>query len=277
MRRTLKLTGMMAALLLLMAAAVPAGATTVTERIEKSFPLKAGAAFSIENVNGDITVESWDKEELSIVAVKTVKGTSEDRAKKDLAALKVLFRTEGSKVIVETDYPQGSFWDFNWLGGGTSKEVVFTVMAPKGVKMTLTSVNGDLTVGAPGSEVQAETVNGAVNVSGAKLLEATTVNGRVTFDVESVRTVETTNGSVDGTVRAVRPDAGSVETVNGSVHLRVASGAALRLDLENVNGSIDSAFPGLEGGKHTRGGELNGGGNALSVETVNGSIQISKL
>jgi DUF4097 and DUF4098 domain-containing protein YvlB len=65
--------------------------------------------------------------------------------------------------------------------------------------------------------------------------------------------------------------------VNGSVTLRVSPDAALRLDLENVNGSIESVVPGLEGGKHSKGGDVNGGGNALSVQTVNGSIQVSKL
>jgi hypothetical protein len=189
MRRNLKLTGLMVALLLMVAAAVPAAAASVTERIEKSFPLAAGGALSIENINGDITLESWDKAEVRIVAVKTVRGATEERAKKDLATLQVLFRIEGGKVIVETDYPQSSFWDFNWMGGGSTKEVVFSVMAPKGIKVDLHSVNGAVTADAPGSEVVAETVNGQVRVSGAKVLEATTVNGKINFDVESVRAV----------------------------------------------------------------------------------------
>jgi len=277
MRRTWKLTGMMAALLLLMAAAVPAGATTVTERIEKSFPMKAGGSVSIENVNGDITVENWDKAEVQIVAVKTVKAASEESAKKDLQALKVTFRTEGDRLVVETEYPKSSFWDFNWLGGGSTKEVTFTVMAPAGITLDFESVNGSVVADVPGSTLKAETVNGAVKVSGAKVLDATTVNGKVVFDVESVRSVETTNGSVEGTVRAVRPEAGSVETVNGGVRLRFAPGAAMSLELENVNGGIDSGFPGLDGSRHSKGGDINGGGAKIAVSTVNGSIDISKL
>lgn len=277
MKRAMKANGLLVALLLLVAAAVPAGAATVTERIEKTFPMKASGAVSIENVNGNISVQSWDKGEVQIVAVKTVKATSEEAAKKDLQALKVTFRTEGEKLFVETEYPKSSFWDFNWFGGGSSKDVAYTVMAPAGVTFELSSVNGAVAADVKESAVSAETVNGSVEVSGAKLLEATTVNGKVVFDVEAVGAVETTNGSVEGTVRSTKPAAGSVETVNGSVRLRFTPAAAMHLDLENVNGSIDADFSGLSGSKHCKGGEVNGGGAKFCVATVNGSIEISKL
>ncbi len=277
MKRTLTAPALLAALLVLAAVAVPARAATVTETVEKSFPLGAKGSFTIDNVNGAITVQSWDKEELKIVAVKTVKAATEEKAREALAKLQLTFKADGKSVAVAAKYPEESFWTFGWLGGGTSREISFAVMAPRGVKMGLQSVNGAVTVEAPGSDVTAETVNGRIDVSGAALLSATTVNGKVHSDVESLRSVETTNGAIEGIVRAARPEAATVETVNGAVILKFPAGASFRLDAENVNGSIDSEFPGLEGGKHSKGGDVNGGGNPISVEAVNGSITVAKL
>jgi len=255
----------------------PAEAAQVTETIQKSFPLPQGGAFSIENVNGAITVHVWDKNELQVTAVKTVKAASESQAKEDLAKLQVVFDVREKLVKVTTEQPKESFWSFNWLGGGASRNVVFTVFAPKGAKMDLQSVNGSVTVEAPGSDVTAETVNGAVNVQGAAVLSATTVNGKLVFDADNLRSVETTNGSIEGAIRAAKPTAGSAETVNGSVSLRFSPEAALHLELENVNGRIASEFSGLEGTAHSKEGDVNGGGAKIRIETVNGSVTVEKL
>lgn len=276
MRRTMQKSWNLAVLLVAMTA-LPALAATVTERIEKSFPLKAGGSVSVENVNGRIALEVWDKDEVRIVAVKTVKAASEEAAQKEAALVKVTFKADAASVSVHTEHPKRSFWDFNWLGGGASVDVVYAVSAPKGTKLSLESVNGAVEASAAGCDLVASTVNGAVTVTGAKSLEISTVNGRVTFDTDAVMSVATVNGAVEGVVRSSKPLEGSVETVNGSVELRFAADAAMRLQLENVNGSIESAFSGLQGTKHEKSGDVNGGGAKVAVSTVNGSIEVSKL
>ncbi len=255
----------------------PLEAAQITETIQKSFPLPQGGAFSIENVNGAITVQVWDKNELQVTAVKTVKAASESQAKEELAKLQVVFEASDKSVKITTEYPKESFWSFGWLGGGTSRGVAFTVLAPRGAKMGLQSVNGSVEVEAPGSDVTAETVNGAVRVQGAAILSATTVNGKILFDVDNLRSVETTNGSVEGAIRAAKPSAGSAETVNGSATIKFPPSAAFHLDMENVNGSIASEFAGVEGSAHSKEGDVNGGGARIKIETVNGAVTVAKL
>ncbi|MCI4398177.1 MAG: hypothetical protein JHC34_04985 [Acidobacteria bacterium] len=252
----------------------PAQAAQATETIQKSFPLAQGGSFSIDNVNGAITVQVWDKNELQVTAVKTVKASSESQAKEELAKLKVIFDASEKSVKITTDYPKESFWSFGWLGGGTSRNVTFTVLAPKGAKMDLQSVNGSVDVGAPGSDVTAETVNGAVTIHGAAILSATSVNGKIVFEADNLRSIETTNGSIEGAVRSEKPSPGSAETVNGSATLRFSPKAAFHLEVENVNGSITSDFGGLEGTAHSKEGDVNGGGATIKIETVNGSVTV---
>ncbi|MBA3693989.1 MAG: hypothetical protein H0W77_11230, partial [Acidobacteria bacterium] len=42
-----------------------------TERFEQTYPLNAGGRVSVSNVNGSITVETWDKKEVKLEYVKT--------------------------------------------------------------------------------------------------------------------------------------------------------------------------------------------------------------
>ena len=45
----------------------------------QTFPLQAGGYLSLENINGDVTIEGWKKNEVSISAVKRGKGKDLDR------------------------------------------------------------------------------------------------------------------------------------------------------------------------------------------------------
>ena len=62
--------------------------------------------------------------------------------------------------------------------------------------------------------------------------------------------------------------------MNGAVTVTIPAKAALRVEAENVNGSIRSEVAGLSSEKHSLSGDLNGGGATLSIETVNGSINV---
>ncbi|MEJ2420649.1 MAG: hypothetical protein P8018_02800 [Acidobacteriota bacterium] len=225
-----------------LAACSPSRAASVTERVEKTFTMQKGGSLSVSNVNGGITLKSWDKNEVQIVAIKRAKASSEDQAKKVLSEI--------------------------------TKSVTYTINAPSSIHVKLESVNGGIQVDSPGSEIQAETVNGKIGITRGGLLSATTVNGAIAFDVDNVRKVETTNGSVHGTIRSLKPSRASLETVNGSLRVAVNKSAAFHLDAENVNGSIDCGFPSMSGSRHSLGGEVNGGGETLHMEAVNGSIAV---
>jgi hypothetical protein len=245
--------------------------SSVEERVEKRIPLPKGGSFSLENVNGAVTVDLGPEGEVYLVAEKTVKAVDEAKAKDYLGKMEVTVNTQGNEVKVETVYPKSSKSIFSM---GCSGSVAYTVKVPPGTALKLTTVNGSMNMNVPGSEAACETTNGSVNVEAAGRLSATTVNGKVRFSADEVEEVCTTNGGIEGEILSQKPGKGHVETVNGSIALKVPAGAAFTLEAENVNGSVRSTISGLTTSKHSIRGDVNGGGATLSVETVNGSVEV---
>src|ERR1051325_10763099 len=63
--------------LLLNTTAMPAqdkGPAADTQRIQRTLPLKAGGELRVENDRGSTTIDAWDKDEISIEAVKHFEG-----------------------------------------------------------------------------------------------------------------------------------------------------------------------------------------------------------
>lgn len=154
-----------------------------------------------------------------------------------------------------------------------------------GDKGRMNSKNNDVSVEfvvkvPAGVRLAARTVNGAVEASGLTAdVDAETVNGSITVETEGVARAETVNGSVQATMG--RTDWSSdleIETVNGSIRLTLPSTASTTLDAETVNGRIHSDFEVTDGTSTRRRltGKIGGGGRAMSLATVNGSIQISQ-
>lgn len=245
---------------------------SANERVEKRLPLPLGGTFTLENVNGPLSVTLGGKGEVHIVAEKVAKAFDEEKAKEYLGKIEVAITSDAGGVKVETKYPKSSNSFFSGVGSGS---VAYTVEVPPGTKLKLTTVNGAVKLDTPGCEANCETTNGRVEVSSAGLLEAATVNGGIHFKADNVGEVSTTNGGIEGELLSLRPGKGHVETVNGGITLALPAAASFSLEAENVNGSVKSSFLGLEASKHSIRGDANGGGQTISVETVNGHIEIS--
>jgi DUF4097 and DUF4098 domain-containing protein YvlB len=65
-----------------------------------------------------------------------------------------------------------------------------------------------------------------------------------------------------------------VETVNGKINLTLGSDLSAEVEGDNVNGRVSCDLPGFSVKKHSLGGSWNGGGPAIRLETVNGSIRV---
>lgn len=245
---------------------------SATDRQEQTIPLEQGGTLSLENVNGDVTVRAVEGHSVHLVAVKRARALDESKAREGLSKLTVAVESSPTAISITTRYPSNPSGML--FGAGVYLAVDYTIEVPRGTKVKLSGVNGSMDVDAPGSEVACEATNGTIRVEGAAVLSATTVNGRIRFAADQVGDVSSTNGSVEGSLLGLAPGAGHVETVNGHVALAIPSKAALRIEAENVNGSIRSGLPGLAAEKHSLSGNLNGGGATLTVETVNGGIEI---
>ena len=230
----------------------------VNDTIERSFDLTGKGQLLLENVNGDITIESWAQKAVKV----TAEITASDQAAFD--RVKVKMKQSGNRVSVETDY-QDSDGSWNKDSRGSSS-VEYTIMVPADIDLReIELVNGSLVVTKVSGELNAEVVNGSVEATGlASDAEVESVNGSVSLELAD------TAKNVDI----------SVETVNGSIKIYVPENFGAQIEASTGNGSIKTDF-GVQGTKGTYyGTDLNAsfgdGSSEIEAESVNGSIKILK-
>ncbi|MCU0305685.1 MAG: hypothetical protein MUC56_16670 [Thermoanaerobaculales bacterium] len=241
----------LAAVVLLAAGA--AAADDLTETFDRTYPIDPGGRVGLENINGDATIEVWDRPEVRVAAVK--RASSADR----LASLVIEVESTGSSVFIDTRYPSSR--DLAPADRHGHSEVEYTLTVPRtAVLDDINLVNGDLLVEGVEGGIDADLVNGDLTVRGAGgEIELETVNGSIEIDL-GVGAVE----DVD------------LSSVNGEIDVVLGSGAEIRA--ETVNGRIRNDV-GLEvrKGKYvgaSMSGAVGGGGPAVEIETVNGGIWV---
>jgi len=257
-------------LLLLAVSCVLAG-EEYKEDFSKSLPLKAGDRFSLENVNGGVTIATWKEDKVDIKAVKTAR-----RNKEDLDKVEIRVDEASGLVSVKAIWPK--------FPRRANVNVEFTVMVPEGVNLSeVETVNGGVDISGRYGRIEAGTTNGSITVKDAAgELEAGTTNGNIHVDrFEGRVEAETTNGSIK-LQEVTFKDGISAETTNGSITLAVASPETLNADLSarTTNGSVTVDFPitlqNLKGSKKHIEGKIGQGGPRIELETTNGSIKLIK-
>lgn len=148
--------------------------------------------------------------------------------------------------------------------GRTDAKVFFTIQVPAGVRLDLVNINGDITVAAS-APVLARTVSGDIIVATAVgPVDAETVNGSVDIRMASL--------GDSGQVRA--------ETVNGSSYIYLPEPVDAAVDLSVMNGSISSEFAipvqGEASRRHLR-GQLGAGTRPVVGKTMNGEVSLRRL
>jgi DUF4097 and DUF4098 domain-containing protein YvlB len=237
------------ALLILLLAFSGLYAEDYEQKISKSFNLPATGSIELENINGEIAVTTKGGASVDIMAVK-----KSDR-KGEIENVEVLFEQDGGRLKVKTKYNKRN----------AKAKVDFTVSIPeKLARATFTSVNGKLDCSGKFAELKLTTVNGKIDFAGEfRSGNFVTVNGSIELSQEPLL-----SGDLE------------VETVNGAIDIELNRKSSFVVEGQTINGSIDNDF-GLEVKRHLVGssfkGSVNGGGHKVNVETVNGSIDISKI
>jgi DUF4097 and DUF4098 domain-containing protein YvlB len=269
---------------LLLLAASSATAATVTQEIDRTVALAAGGEVVLENVNGSITVDTWDRDEVRLHVEKKVKAGSRSDAEEVMERFAVKIRAESDRLEVEAESPREGSGFFGWLlNRNLQYSASYRLTVPRRAHLEATTVNGTVDVSGIEGRLVVSTVNGGVRIDGVTGdTEVSTVNGRVKVaDARGSVSASTVNGGVDVELRRVDRNADmSFSTVNGGVSLALPADVATRLDARTSNGGISTDFPVEVERRHGRKSlraELNGGGGDLEVRTTNGGISIHKL
>jgi DUF4097 and DUF4098 domain-containing protein YvlB len=260
-----------------------AEAVTLKETFDRTVPLRPGAEVRLANVNGGVTFEAWDRDEVRIQAEKRVKAGSTAAAQKILSQVRIDVTQDAKGVRIETKIPRRNDGFFDWLfGNQASVGVTYRVHVPRRAGLDAESVNGGLTVTGTRGKAHMETTNGRIDLTDVQGdLELTTVNGGINVrrSAGALR-AGTTNGSIEAELSDF-PDGSDLrfETTNGHVSLRLPRDARLSIDAATTNGRVRSDFTvaGGQPGKHSLKGDINGGGGRLYIRTTNGGVEIAEL
>lgn len=241
----------------------PSKAEKVTET--RTLPLVSGSRLKVENVNGFIRVEAWDKEEVQFTG--EFKPSSKDEQ------VKVTLVSGDHKLEIKGEYPKHHGW-----GIYRGPECQMTLKVPRKVLPNLESVNGEVTLSGTIGAAVVETVNGAIKVKDLEeSLKAETVNGTIGLErIKGALDLETVNGSIKGTELDGLGQGLKAETVNGSIHLQTA-GLKGHLKASTVNGDIAFKAKGAEQVEIKRRkvtATFPGSEQAITLGTVNGSITL---
>ena len=244
-------------------------AATVEKEFQETYDLNLGGKLSVENVNGKIAVESWDKEEVEVFVAIKVKANSKRTAEQFMEKVKLVVESENDQLTIRVDHPKqnGSNGLLGALFGSKKPNVSvqLSLRVPKKCDLEASSVNGSVNVTDVSGFIDLHTVNGKIGA--ARIVghvEASTTNGSIQVEISELNT----------------QDDMKFKTVNGSVKIYLPEDIAADLSVSTVNGSIHTDFPvevqGKWGPKKIR-GEINGGGQKVDISTVNGSVSLNSI
>jgi TM2 domain-containing membrane protein YozV len=233
--------------------------------INESFPFNPDGRFSLDNMNGRVEIHGWGSNTVAIHAF--VHG----RTAEGVSAIQVNITPGLDRAVVHTQRLSDDTYSlWGWLranaGLRNNTSVDYLVRVPQGSRLeNLSSVNGDLTIDGITGDIDASNVNGSTRIKDAVgNLKLNSVNGRIDAEMSAL-----TNGQQV-----------SLHAVNGELELALPANPNADFSANSVNGSITSAFPGLQAKREFPGGNslkgtLGAGGATVKAATVNGSINIT--
>ena len=146
----------------------------VEKEYHKEYSVTANSQLYLENKYGNIDVRNWDKDQVTIDVVITVKHHDREKAEKFLSFLDVEFSQEGDKIKAVTQIDSKSSKS-NWsLFDNESKEfsIDYTVNMPTGMDIELRNKYGDVFINELSGHVIVSIKYGSLKVN--KLLRGNT-------------------------------------------------------------------------------------------------------
>jgi DUF4097 and DUF4098 domain-containing protein YvlB len=228
-------------------------------RIDTTVRLDRGGAVDLSLISGKIRVTGWDRQDVKISA-------SIDRGM-------LRFDANSSRVTLSVDDSDGN----RGHGRHSVGDARYDVSVPRGSRLILEAVSGDVLASGSQGEIEATSVSGDVDVSGgvgevsvesvSGSVHAAQVNGNLRAEsVSGDARVETVTGnveatSVSGNIRLIEVKSKDVrtETVSGDIVYRGSIDPGGKYSFEAHSGTVRLTIP-------------PGAGAHFSVETFSGDI-----
>jgi DUF4097 and DUF4098 domain-containing protein YvlB len=203
-------------------------------------------------MNGGVSVQGWDRNEILVRAQIQTAGSSDAEAK-ELAG-QVRIETAGGKIFASGPPNRNDYW---W-------SVSYEVFVPRHSNLSLKTNNGGISISDVNGQLEFSALNGGVSLRHV----GGTVRGG------------TTNGGLNVELSGERweGEALDVKTTNGGVSVSIPENYSAHLETGTVNGSLSVDFPVTVQGNITRelAVNLGSGGATIRAMTTNGGVRIRR-
>ena len=230
------------------------GSGTYQQEFHRSYALEGHGRVVLENLNGDVNITAWDRDEVKVDARK--RAHSQER----LEDARIVVDAARGAITIRTQYAEQE-------SPADPAIVDYDVKVPRTARLDQVKlVNGTLAIAGLQGEVRASSVNGGIRTRGlAGDVSLSTVSGRLEamFDqIPASRSI-------------------SMSSVSGSIELLLPMDARADLQADTVSGGITSDFGlpierGRFPGRHWS-AALRGGGARIRVSNVNGPISVTPV
>lgn len=210
----------------------------------------------VDNRNGHITVETWERNEYRIDLTLRAKGATDSKAEERLENVKVIFSDtvtgDVQRLQLEFGIPDNQWSNF---------AISIDVKVPEGVliELNLDTRNGRISLeNIVGDRIVLQTSNGEISLNHvrAESIIGTTSNGRI-------------SGQIDGELVELR-------TSNGNIDLAISGAITGTYDLSTSNGSIDLSVPNSGEAGYSIDLRVGLGGLNINLDDLNFSIDESR-
>ena len=228
----------------------------LSEEFHQTYAITADGRVELDNINGDVRISSWDRNEVKVDAVKYAD------TKERLEEAKIEIDSGKDYLSIRTKYPHHD-QSWNWGSHNNPASVEYTLTVPRTVRLDeIKLINGSLDLTGVSGEVRASCINGR--------LEAHDLAGRAQLS--------TINGRLDAKFAQLAGQSVELNSVNGSVDLTIPSDSNAEVEASTVSGGIHNDF-GLHVNNHRfvghdLRGELGNGGTHIRLQNVNGRVEI---
>lgn len=255
------------AIVALAVCAFPAGA----EQWSKTYTISNTPDLRVETSDANIHVDTWDQKTIAVTITST-------HYKFGNGGLAVEEHQAGDTVEINLHFPHG----INVMNFGNHR-VDINIHMPRKGRVNLHTGDGKIELAEFTGEMDLSSGDGSEeihNVEGS--LHAHTGDGHINADGKfDALDLKTGDGrlAVRATAGSKVAEAWTLHTGDGSVSLELPQDLAADLHLHTGDGHIDVELPIATEGRikgNDIHGKLNGGGNLISIQTGDGSINLHK-
>lgn len=217
--------------------------------ITKTFALKSGAAFSLQQVKGDVTIEGWDQDGAQVTITKH--GGDED----DRAGVRIMQSATDKGLTLRTPEEMDDI-----------KEIKYEIKLPRSLRqIEINAMDSDVKLSNLAGGVTVKTMKGDYSVKGLTgAVDLHTMKGDISVDLKGVSPTQAQSyNAVKGDITL------AVEGANADVQAETVAGGA-SAD-EGLGVAVEKEFAGSRAS-----GTVGRGGKTVTAKTVSGSVKIKK-